>query len=64
MPAIPRAVVAALVGGLIAAWAFTNFNQLYYRSSDDSPLLVPGALILARAWRLQGSKSGYRGGWC
>ena len=40
--------------GLITAWAFTNFHQLFYSSSDDSPLLVPGALILVAGVALAG----------
>ncbi len=52
MPTIPRVAVAALVGGLITAWAFANFHVLYYDVEGSSPLLIPGALIFTSGFAL------------
>ena len=49
-----RLVFAILIGGLLTAWSFGNWQVLYYDLPPDSPLLLPGALMFAGGFALSG----------
>ncbi len=54
VPAVVRLALGTLVGGLITAWAFANFQLLFYDAPPDSPLLLPASLIFTLGFALGG----------